>query len=77
VKDDAGNTDTCEQTVTVRIKLACPQGLAEVTKGTCEVKVKVAPPAPAWVCPGVTVEGVRDDGKLPADPYPVGTTVIT
>jgi hypothetical protein len=75
--DEQGNTDTCEQTVTVRARINCQPNPVTVV-GQCEATVKLVKPTLAVICQGVTLpDGVRDDGKKLDDPYPVGTTTIT
>jgi concanavalin A-like lectin/glucanase superfamily protein/HYR domain-containing protein/Ig-like domain-containing protein len=77
VKDDAGNTATCVQTITVNDTippvLVCPGNI----QGDDRNPVTVTPPTANDNCSGSFASTcVRSDGKPLADPFPIGTTTV-
>ena len=81
VVDDAGNTNTCEQTVTVidleAPSITCPADITvNVDPGSCDAFVNVSTPSALDNC---TVDTVINDFNSTADAsdtYPVGTTTV-
>lgn len=79
--DDAGNTASCTQTVTVNDTesptVTCPANISTNTDpGACSAAVNPVATA-SDNCPGATVSGSRSDGQALSAPYPKGTTTIT
>ncbi|MBC7240651.1 MAG: HYR domain-containing protein, partial [Chloroflexi bacterium] len=82
VTDAAGNTASCSFTVTVVDNeppvLTCPPDKNVSTDpGKCYATVDPGLATATDNCPGVTVVGVRSDGKPLDEPYPKGVTTIT
>lgn len=80
--DDAGNSSSCTQTVTVNDTenptVSCPANIsANTDPGTCSATVDPGTATAADNCPGSTVAGTRSDGQALNAPYPKGTTAIT
>jgi hypothetical protein len=80
--DSAGLTSSCTQNVTVEDRIApemgCPAGIQVNNQfGFCSALVDVTVPSAGDNCTLKGVTGTRSDGKPLADPYPVGTTIIT
>ena len=80
VGDAAGKTSSCTFTVTVNDTeapvITCPGPLTATTTG-CNAPVPITPATATDNCTTVTVNGVRSDGLLLTDNYPVGVTTIT
>ncbi|MBK7094708.1 MAG: HYR domain-containing protein [Saprospiraceae bacterium] len=80
VGDAAGNISSCTFTVTVNDTeapvITCPGPLTATTTG-CDAPVTIIPATASDNCTTVTVAGVRSDGLLLTDNYPVGVTTIT
>ncbi|MDX6612477.1 MAG: hypothetical protein QOD75_1663, partial [Blastocatellia bacterium] len=81
-RDSSGNTDTCDQTVTVNDAqnpvITCPANVVTSTDpNTCSATVNPGTATATDNCPGTTVMGVRSDGQPLNVPYPKGTTTIT
>jgi hypothetical protein len=80
--DAAGNSETCTFTVTVTdnqipvINAVSPINV-NTDNNLCTATVLVPTPTVDENCALNTLTGVRDDGMLLTDPYPVGTTTIT
>lgn len=80
--DDAGNTSSCQQSVTVNDTenpvITCP---APIVRGndpdTCSATVDPGSPTATDNCGSPTVTGTRSDGQPLSSPYPKGTTTIT
>jgi uncharacterized repeat protein (TIGR01451 family) len=80
--DDANNSSSCTQTVTVNDTEAptvtCPANVTRGTDpGTCSATFNAGTATASDNCPGATVNGVRSDGQPLNAPYPKGTTTIT
>jgi hypothetical protein len=80
--DAAGNTDSATQTVTVADgeppTVDPPADVSTANDpGRADASVDPGTATASDNCPGVTVEGVRSDGKPLDAAYPVGTTTIT
>jgi len=79
--DRSANTAICVQTITVQavsqsLQISCPPDQGVVVAGT-DTSALILPGLATSTSAGVTIVGVRSDGKGLADPYPVGTTTIT
>lgn len=80
-RDTGGNTEA-PKSLTVRIdksapRLAVPANITRPRdKGLPYATIAVSPPAASDANAGVTVVGLRSDGKGLADPYPLGATTI-
>ena len=82
VTDASGNSVTCSFTVTVVDTeppvLTCPSNkMVSTDPGKCYATVDPGMATATDNCPGVTVVGVRSDGKSLDEPYPKGVTTIT
>lgn len=79
--DMGGNVSTCKQRITVfdveYPAITCPLSKSDCLKGINGNTVDVGQATATDNCPGVTVAGVRDDGKALTDLYPAGKTTIT
>ena len=79
--DSQGATDTCSFTITVNDTenpvIACPANITVGNDpGLCSATVNPGTATATDNCPGVTVNGTRNDGQPLNAPYPVGTTLI-
>jgi hypothetical protein len=75
------NQATCIQSITIQaasqsLQISCPSNQGVVVAGS-DTSARVLPGVATSTSAGVTIAGVRSDGKALADPYPVGTTTIT
>ena len=82
VTDEAGNSATCQQTVTVNDvddpSITCPDDVVTSNdQGRCDATVEIGSPTVSDNCGVTTPTAVRSDGLTLADPFPVGTTVVT
>ena len=80
--DAAGNTASCQQTVTVKDvtppTISCPANVTQANDpGQCSAVVDPGAAAATDNCGIESVSGVRSDGQPIDAPYPVGTTTIT
>ena len=80
--DAHSNTASCTQTITVTDDespvITCPITFTNTANtGVCSYSFTPATPVATDNCPGVTVNGVRNDGQPLSAAYPVGTTIIT
>ena len=79
--DSTGATDTCSFTITVNDTenpvITCPANIIVGNDpGECSATVNPGTATATDNCPGVTVNGTRNDGQPLNAPYPVGTTLI-
>jgi plastocyanin len=79
--DAHGHSASCVQTVVVtddeNPKITCPVDVNHTADASvCSYSFTPTPAGATDNCPGVTVGGVRSDGKPLGDPYPIGTTTI-
>jgi plastocyanin len=79
--DAHGHSVSCVQTIKVTDdedpKITCPADVNHTADaGVCSYSFIPTPAGATDNCPGVSVNGVRSDGQLLGDPYPVGTTTI-
>jgi gliding motility-associated-like protein len=83
--DQSGNTDVCEQSITVidneAPTVTCPPDQNNVATVTGECSAIVDPGVPTahdnCTSPVTDITGLRDDGLALTEPYPAGVTVIT
>jgi uncharacterized repeat protein (TIGR01451 family) len=80
--DSAGNSSSCEQTVTVtdneKPTITCPANITANTEpGSCSANVNPGTATATDNCGNATVTGSRSDGQPLNAPYPKGTTTIT
>jgi len=73
---------SCSFTVTVLcptpVAITCPGGISKYTDpGQVTATVNPGVPVASGGCGGLSVTGVRNDGKPLNSPYPIGITVIT
>ena len=81
VTDNYGNTNSCDQTITVTDNdppsITCPLDITHTADaGLCSYTVSPGVPVTTDNCAVSTVVGVRSDSQLLTDPYPVGVTTI-
>jgi hypothetical protein len=82
--DGCGNTETCEQIITVSDTsapvISCPGDIVAKTgddgTGNCSTTVNVGSATATDNCGVKSIIGVRSDGKPLSDPYPLGITTI-
>ena len=81
VTDIHGNTNSCDQTVTVTDNeipaITCPSNITHTADaGLCSYNVAVGVPTTGDNCGVSGTVGTRSDALLLTDPYPVGATTI-
>ena len=81
VTDIHGNTNTCDQTITVtddeKPSITCPANIIHTADaGMCSYSVSPGNPTTSDNCSVSGTTGTRDDALLLTDPYPVGVTTI-
>ena len=81
VTDVNGNTNSCDQTVTITDteipSITCPPDITHTADaGMCSYTVSVGVPVTDDNCGVQTVVGTRSDSQLLTDPYPVGVVTI-
>uniref|UniRef100_UPI0023798E79 HYR domain-containing protein n=1 Tax=Mangrovimonas aestuarii TaxID=3018443 RepID=UPI0023798E79 len=82
--DEANNiSEPCVQTITVSDSdipvISCPSDINQTTDpGLCEATISIVEPTATDGCSNIfTFEGVRSDGLLLTDPFPLGETTIS
>jgi len=80
--DSAGNSASCNQTVTVNDNeapaISCPANITRSTdSGVCAANINPGMATATDNCDNPTVTGTRSDGQPLNAPYPKGTTTIT
>jgi hypothetical protein len=79
--DRSLNQAACTQSVTVQaasqsLSISCPPNQTVVVQGS-DTSAQVMPGLATSAGAGLTIVGVRSDGKALVDPYPIGTLTIT
>jgi uncharacterized repeat protein (TIGR01451 family) len=80
--DSAGNSSSCDQTVTVNDNeapaISCPANITRSTDaGSCSANINPGTATATDNCGSATVTGTRSDSQALNAPYPKGTTTIT
>jgi len=81
VTDIHGNTNTCDQTITItddeEPSITCPGDINHTADaGMCSYSVSIVVPSAGDNCGVSAVAGTRSDALPLTDPYPVGVTII-